>query len=168
MFEAVVIGASAGGMRALAAVLSKLPASFACSLAVVQHVDDQSDGYLAEYLNRGSMITVKEAEDKEVLKSGTAYIAPPGYHLLIDPGGVFSLSIDNRVNFARPAIDILFESAADVFTNNLIGVVLTGANADGALGLKHIRKRGGFTIVQNPKTAEAKRMPESALAATPG
>ena len=165
MFEAVVIGASAGGMRALTAVLSKLPASFALPIAVVQHLDDQSDGYLAEHLDRASAIAVKEAENRETLKAGTAYLAPAGYHLLIEPGRVFSLSIDDRVNFVRPAIDILFESAADVFAETLIGVVLTGANADGAKGLKQIKKRGGFAIVQNPKTAEAKCMPESALAA---
>ena len=164
MFSAVVIGSSAGGMRAVTAVLSKLPVSFAPTIAIVQHIDDRSDGFLSEYLNRASAIAVKEAEDKEPLRPGTAYVAPPGYHLLIEPGGIFSLSIDERVNFVRPAADVLFESAADVFGDGLIGVVLTGANADGAHGLKHIKKRGGFAIVQNPKTAESKCMPEAALA----
>lgn len=160
------MGASAGGMRALAAVLGRLPASFSLPISVVQHVDERADGYLAEHLDRLCAIRVKEAEDKEMMTAGTAYLAPAGYHLLVDPGGSFSLSIDERVNFVRPAIDVLFESAADAFGETLIGVVLTGANDDGAGGLKAVKQRGGLAIVQSPRTAEAKRMPESALAAT--
>ncbi|MEX2490881.1 MAG: chemotaxis protein CheB [Nitrospirales bacterium] len=167
MYEAVVIGTSAGGMNALTKILPALPASFPFPIAVVQHLANNSDSYLAEYLDRISFITVKETEDKEFMSSGTAYLAPPGYHLLIEPDRSFSLSKDPRVNFSRPAIDILFESAADVFGDTLIGILLTGANADGSLGLKAIKTQGGLVIVQNPRTAEVSYMPQAGLDATP-
>jgi two-component system, chemotaxis family, protein-glutamate methylesterase/glutaminase len=167
MFEAVVIGTSAGGVQALKAILPLLPATYPMPIAIVQHISPQSDAYLAELLNGLSAIAVKEAEDKEALSPGTAYFAPPGYHLLINPDRSMSLSVDEKVNFARPSIDLLFESASDTFANTLIGVVLTGANADGAKGLKAIKKRGGLAIVQSPQTAESPSMPRAALAATP-
>lgn len=121
---------------------------------------------MAELLNQVSRIAVKEAEDKESLSSGTAYLAPPGYHLLIEPDRSFSLSVDERVNHARPSIDVLFESAAEVFGGTLIGIILTGANADGARGLKTIKEYGGLAIVQNPEEAENPTMPKAALTAT--
>ena len=166
MFEAAVIGVSAGGLHALKTILPALPAAFPLPIAIVQHLDAQSDTYLTEYLNRISAITVKEAEDKEAPLPGTAYLAPAGYHLLIEPDRSFSLSVDEKVNFARPCIDLLFESAADAFGPALIGIVLTGANADGARGLKAIKRHGGLAIVQNPKTAEVAFMPKAALEAT--
>ena len=166
MFEAIAIGASAGGLRALQIVLSGLPASFPLTIAIVQHMEPQSDTFLSEYLNQVSAISVKEAEDKETLQPGTAYLAPAGYHLLIEPNRSFSLSVDEKVNYSRTAIDPLFESAADVFGAKLIGILLTGANHDGAQGLKIIKQRGGMTIVQNPKTAESPSMPKAALNAT--
>jgi len=116
-------------------------------------------------LGQSSQIVVKEAEDKEPLRSGIAYLAPPGYHLLIEPDRSFSLSVDARVNYSCPSIDVLFESAAHVFGESLIGVVLTGANKDGAQGLKIIKEHGGLAIVQNPESAEARSMPQAALAA---
>lgn len=164
-YEAIVIGASAGGMQALKVILSALPAVFALPLAIVQHINERSDGFMAEYLNQASLLTVKEAEDKEPLQPGVAYLAPPGYHLLIEPDRSFSLSVDARVNYSCPAVDVLFESAAEAFGESLIGVVLTGANSDGAQGLKAIQARGGVAIVQNPETAEAALMPQAALAA---
>jgi two-component system chemotaxis response regulator CheB len=167
MFEAVVIGASAGGMHALEAILSVLPASFALPIAIVLHRGAQSDGYLIKALNSVSAITVKEAEGKEPMRPGLAYIAPADYHLLIEPDRTFSLSVDEKVHFSRPSIDILFTSAAETFGNKLIGVVLTGANADGADGLGMIKQRGGLAIVQDPETAEASSMPRAALRATP-
>jgi two-component system, chemotaxis family, protein-glutamate methylesterase/glutaminase len=168
MYEAVVIGVSAGGLQALKVILPFLPESFPVPVAIVQHISEDSDSYLAEYLNRICSITVKEAEDKEFMNPGTAYLAPPGYHLLIEPGHSFSLSVDPRVNYACPSIDILFESAADIFKDKLIGIVLTGANADGSNGLKKIKAFGGLAIVQNPVTAEARYMPQAALdAASP-
>jgi len=166
MFEAVVLGVSAGGMHALKTIVQALPAAFSLPIAIVQHLGPQSEAYLAEHLNRFSAIEVKEAEDKETLRPGTAYLAPAGYHLLIEPDRSFSLSVDDKVNYSRPSIDLLFESAADAFGDALIGVVLTGANSDGAHGLRAIKQRGGLAVVQNPDTAEASRMPRAALAAT--
>ena len=166
MFEAAVLGVSAGGMHALDDDHPGAPGNIfpshrhrAAPRRAVGH-------FLAEHLNRLSAIQVKEAEDKETLDPGTAYLAPAGYHLLIEPDKSFSLSVDDKVNFSRPSIDLLFESAADAFGEALIGVVLTGANADGAQGLKAVKRRGGIAIVQNPRTAEASFMPRAALAAT--
>lgn len=165
MYKTVVIGVSAGGMDALRVILSGLPASFPASLVIVQHIAESSDSFLAEYLNHQSLITIKEAEDKESLNPGTAYLAPPGYHVLIEQDGTLSLATDPKVNFSCPSIDVLFESAADAFGRDLIGVILTGANGDGSAGLKKIKTRGGLAIVQNPETAEASYMPQAALKA---
>jgi two-component system chemotaxis response regulator CheB len=162
-----VVGVSSGGVHALKTILSGLPARFPSPIAVVHHVAEDSDGFLAEHLNATCEIAVKEAEDKEPLCPGMAYLAPAGYHLLVEQDRTFSLSVDDRVKFSRPAIDVLFESAADAFRDCLIGIVLTGANEDGAKGLKAISIRGGLTIVQDPKTAEAQYMPRAAIAATP-
>jgi len=166
MFEAVVIGVSAGGMNAMKTILSMLPATFHLPIVIVQHIAPQSDSYFSEYLERFSNIKVKEAEEKEKLRAGTAYIAPSDYHLLIEPDQSFSLSADDKVNYSRPSIDLLFESAADVFGNKLVGIVLTGANSDGSYGLKTIKDRGGLAIVQDPKTAESPFMPQAAINAT--
>jgi two-component system, chemotaxis family, protein-glutamate methylesterase/glutaminase len=166
MFEAAVVGVSAGGMRALQTIIPALPANFPVPIVVVQHVSPHGDTYLCDHLARISAITVKEAEEKEVLSPATAYLAPPGYHLLIEPDRSLSLSVDEKVNFSRPAIDLLFESAAEAFGPGLIGIVLTGANADGALGLRAIKRHGGLAIAQNPKTAEAPYMPAAAIEAT--
>jgi two-component system chemotaxis response regulator CheB len=163
MYDAVVIGVSAGGMQALKTILPALPRNIPFSIAIVQHTAPTPDSYLAEYLGQISSIPVKEAEDKEPLQLGTAYLAPPGYHLLIEADKTFSLSVDDRVNFSCPSIDVLFESAADVFQDRLIGIILTGANADGSKGLKAIQNVNGLTIVQNPATAEVPFMPQAAL-----
>jgi two-component system chemotaxis response regulator CheB len=168
MYKAIVMGVSAGGLDALKTILPALPSHFPIPIAIVQHRNGKStDSFLAEYLDRISPITVQEAEDKEPLQAGHAYLAPAGYHLLIEADSTFSLSVDSRVNYCCPAIDVLFESAADVFGRALIGVVLTGANSDGAIGLKAIKDRGGLAIVQSPRTAESDAMPRAALAATP-
>ena len=164
-YEAVVIGVSAGGLLALKTLLPALPPSFPVPVIIVQHISERSDGYMVKYLNQESSITVKEAEDKEPIYSGIAYLAPPGYHLLIELERIFGLSVDARVNYSCPSIDVLFESAANVFGESLIGIVLTGANADGAHGLKVIKEHGGLAIVQNPKTAQSPAMPKAALAA---
>ena len=161
----MVIGVSAGGIEALKVILAPLPASFPLPIAIVQHRDERPDGFLAEYLNRLSGVVVSEAEDKEPLCAGHAYLAPAAYHLLIESDRSFSLSVDPRVNYSCPSIDVLFESAADAFAESLIGIVLTGANADGARGLKAIKARGGLAIVQNPQTAQAPAMPRAALEA---
>ena len=166
-YAAVVIGVSAGGIEALKVLLPALPASFPLPIAIVQHRDQRSDGFLAHYLNTMSGITVSEAEDKDPLCGGHAYLAPAGYHLLIEADRSLSLSVDGRVNFSCPSVDVLFESAADAFAEALIGVVLTGANADGAHGLKTIKDRGGLAVVQDPRTASSAAMPTAALGATP-
>ncbi len=165
-YAAVVIGVSSGGVEALKVLLPALPASFRLPIAIVHHRDPHSDGFLAAFLNRMSGIAVSEAEDKEPFCAGHAYLAPPGYHLLIESDRCLSLSVDQRVNHSCPSIDVLFESAADVFAESLIGIVLTGANADGARGLKAIKTRGGLAVVQDPQTASATTMPRAALEAT--
>jgi two-component system, chemotaxis family, protein-glutamate methylesterase/glutaminase len=165
-YAAVVIGVSSGGLEALKVLLPALPASFPLPIAIVHHRDQRSDGFLATYLNTMSRIAVSEAEDKEPFCAPHAYLAPAGYHLLIETDRSLSLSVDQRVNHSCPSIDVLFESAADVFAESLIGIVLTGANADGAQGLKAIKARGGLTVVQDPQTASATAMPRAALKAT--
>ncbi len=165
MYEAVVIGVSAGGMSALKEIFFGLPASFPLPVAVVQHVSPDGDSFLAEYLSRHSAMMVKEAEDKEIMVAGTGYLAPAGYHLLIDPGRILSLSVDPPVNYSRPSIDMLFESAAVALGPRLIGVVLTGASGDGSAGLRAIKERGGIAVVQDPATAESPYMPRAAIEA---
>lgn len=165
MYEAVVIGASAGGMKALKTVLSGLPAYFPLPVAIVQHMASTPDSYMVEYLGNHCALAVKEADDKEELKAGTVYLAASDYHLQVEPDKTLSLSVDPPVNFSCPSIDVLFDSAARCFGNKLIGIVLTGASADGAAGLKKIRVAGGLTIVQDPASAESPFMPQSAIAA---
>ena len=165
-YAAVVIGVSAGGVEALKVLLPALPASFPLPVAIVQHRDRRSDGFLAAYLDSMGPIAVSEAEDKEPFCAGHVYLAPAGYHLLIESDRSLSLTIDERVNYSCPSIDVLFKSAANVFAQSLMGVVLTGANADGAQGLKAIKSRGGLAVVQDPQTAAATAMPHAALKAT--
>jgi len=162
-YQAVVIGVSAGGMDALAAIVPELPKDFSLVVVVVQHLREGSVSTLADFLNRKSVIAVTEALDKEPINKSTVYIAPPAYHLQIEENHTFSLSVDPAVNYARPSIDVLFESAADVYEERLVGVLLTGANSDGALGLKMIKAKGGLTICQDPATAVASAMPRSAI-----
>jgi two-component system, chemotaxis family, protein-glutamate methylesterase/glutaminase len=162
----VAIGVSTGGLRALAAILGALPADFALPLLIVQHVDRDAGGGLAYLLDHRCALRVKEADDQDEIVAGTAYIAPANYHLLVESRERLALSVDPHVSFARPSIDVLFESAADVFGRHLIGIVLTGANFDGSEGLKRVKERGGLAIVQEPDEAEASQMPRAALAAT--
>ena len=162
-YEAIVIGSSMGGMAVLSKILPALPSESKLPILSVQHRHADSDEFLAEYLNKLSNINIVEAEDKSKIKSGTVYLAPPDYHLLVEYNKTISLSKDHAINFSRPSIDVLFDSAADVYQDKLIGVILTGANSDGILGLKKIKKQGGLTIVQNPDTAQASTMPKSAI-----
>ncbi len=161
-----MIGVSAGGMKALSAVLPALPADFALSVLVVQHMQEGFDSRLAEFLDGMSAIRVKEAEDKEDVVAGVAYIAPPGYHLLIEEERSLSLSAEPPVNFARPSIDVLFESGVDVFGDRGVGLIMTGANSDGAQGLAAVKAAGGLAIVQNPESADSPMMPTAALQVT--
>jgi len=167
-----VIGVSAGGLDALSKLVSALPADLSLPLAIVQHRSSDSGGFLATHLDGLSRPRVKEASDKEPVRPGIVYLAPANYHLLLEKGKyveeseTFALSVDERVNHSRPSIDVLFDSAANVFGRELIGVVLTGGNADGSRGLKHIKRNGGTAIVQDPATAEVDTMPKAAIEAT--
>lgn len=162
-FSAIVIGASAGGFEALNYMISALNKQLTTPIIVVQHLSPNFDSKLAKIFNRISHMQVKQAEDKEAILDNHIYVVPPNYHLLVEKDFTFSLSSDAKVNFSRPSIDVLFETAADAYRNRLIGILLTGANADGALGLKKINDCGGYTIIQSPSEAYAKAMPESAL-----
>jgi two-component system, chemotaxis family, protein-glutamate methylesterase/glutaminase len=159
----VVIGCSAGGMGALRVVLSGLRADFACAIVVVCHTGSDDVSTLCELLGMTSVLPVREARERERCAAGVVDVAPSGYHLLLEQDGRFSLSVDERVAFARPAIDVLFESAAAALGGAVIGIVMTGANNDGAAGLKRVRERGGVAIVQDPADAEVATMPKAAL-----
>ena len=163
-YEAIVIGVSSGGMNAMKVMFSLLPKNFSIPIIIVQHISAHSDSQWIELLNEKSNLNIKEADEKEKIEKGNVYIAPSNYHLLIGKDKTFSLTIDERVNYARPSIDVLFESAADSYASKLIGVVLTGSNNDGTKGLNRIQECGGLTIVQDPKTAESAYMPASAIA----
>ncbi len=165
-YQAVVIGGSAGATAALTELLPVFPITYPMPIVVVQHLHPLQEGYFAERFAERCALTIKEADDKEAIRAGYVYFAPPNYHLLIEADLTFSLSIDEKVNYARPSIDVLFESAADAYGSGLIGVILTGANEDGARGLRTIKERGGLAVVQNPATAESSYMPRAALAAT--
>lgn len=166
-YEAVVIGTSAGAVEALSTVLPSLPADFPLPVLIVMHTPPDKKSVMPELMQGKCKIKVREAEDKEFLEPGTVYFAPPDYHLLVERDRSISLSAEEPVLFSRPSIDVLFESAADVYGEKLIGVVLTGANPDGANGLKTLVKAGGMAIVQNPQGAQAPVMPEAALKACP-
>lgn len=167
MYEAVVIGVSAGGLDALRVILPALPEKFPAPVIVVQHRKAGGDEFFADYFDQRCALRVKEAEEKEEALPGTIYLAPADYHLLIEDDRTFSFTLENRVRFSRPSIDVLFESAADVYRQRLIGVILTGANDDGSLGLAAVKKKGGLAIVQDPATAEVETMPRAAIRAAP-
>ena len=164
-YEAIVIGVSSGGMKALKLLFSLLPKGFKTPIIIVQHMSAHSDNEWIQLLNDTYAVDIKEADEKEKIENGKIYFAPSNYHLLIEKDITFSLTIDERVNYARPSIDVLFESAADAYKNKLIGVILTGSNNDGTVGLKRIKEYGGLTIVQDPETAESAYMPTSAIEA---
>jgi two-component system, chemotaxis family, protein-glutamate methylesterase/glutaminase len=165
--EAVVIGASAGALDVLSNLLPGLPADYRLPILIVVHLPPDKTSLLAQLLRARCAIRVREAEDKEPIEPGVAYFAPPDYHLLVEQDKRLSLSDDEPVLFSRPSIDVLFESAADAYGDGLIGVVLTGANSDGANGLKAVVEAGGVAVVQSPKGAYAVAMPEAAIAACP-
>ncbi|TBR59316.1 chemotaxis protein CheB [Westiellopsis prolifica IICB1] len=169
-YKLIVIGTSLGGLEALQVILSGLPKSFPIPIAVVQHRHKSSDDTLRLVLQSYTNLVIKEAEDKEDILSGWVYLAPADYHLLIESKYTtvsqpyFSLSTDAPVTYARPSIDVLFETAADAYNEKLIGVLLTGANQDGVQGLAKIQARGGITIVQEPESAYCSVMPAAAIA----
>jgi two-component system chemotaxis response regulator CheB len=161
--EAVVIGASAGGIEALSVLLPELPSSTRAAILIVLHIPRERESLLAKIFAPRCALTVKEAEDKEPILPGTVYFAPPDYHLQVDEGPCVSLSFDDPVNWSRPSIDVLFSSAADAYGARLMALLLTGGNQDGAAGLDAVRKAGGVTVVEDPASALCPTMPNEAL-----
>jgi two-component system chemotaxis response regulator CheB len=165
-YELVVVGASWGGLAATSKLLASLPRDFSVPLVIAQHrAADGPEGIMRSLLQHASPMPVVEAEDKQPIERGHVYVAPADYHLLVERGA-FALSTDERVQFARPSIDVLFESAADAYGPAVVGIVLTGANDDGARGLARIKETGGVAIVQSPESAERATMPQAAIALT--
>lgn len=161
--EAIAIGASAGGVEALGALLPRLPADFRPAVFVVLHVVPDRDSLLARIFGDRCVLPVTEANDKEPIQGGKIYFAPPDYHLQVEPDRTWSLSVDEAVNYSRPSIDVLFESAALTYGEKLLGILLTGANHDGAQGLAAIKAAAGVTWAQDPATAFCDAMPRSAV-----
>ncbi len=164
-FDCITIGVSSGGLNALMILFKDLPVDFSVPIVVVQHAKADSGDILAGLLNSKTELRVKTAEEKEELKAGFVYICPANYHLLIEENKTVSLSVEPLVNFARPSIDVLFETASLAYGSHLIGIVLTGASSDGAKGLAQIKNYGGYTIIQDPKTAYSSYMPDAAISA---
>ncbi|MDQ2938505.1 MAG: chemotaxis protein CheB [Acidobacteriota bacterium] len=164
-YEIIVVGTSTGGLKALQTVLSGLSAGFSVPIAIVQHRGQGSDSGLCEFLSQSSNLPVSEPEDKEPLLRGHAYLAPRDYHMLIENRS-FALTTDRPVAYARPSIDVLFESAADEYQERAIGVILTGANHDGTHGLRKIKSRGGLALVEDPVSAACREMPQAAMSQT--
>jgi two-component system, chemotaxis family, protein-glutamate methylesterase/glutaminase len=164
-YEAVVIGASAGGLHALTTIFQQLPVNYPLPVIVVQHRSKDEKTLLEEVLSQKCRIGIRQANEKEYIKGGNVYFAPPDYHLLIERNRSFSLSSDPKVNYSRPSIDVLFETAAWVYESKLLAILLTGSNHDGAAGMKTVRRYGGTTIAQDPKRAQFPAMPKAAIAA---
>jgi two-component system, chemotaxis family, protein-glutamate methylesterase/glutaminase len=165
--RAVAIGASAGGVQALSELLPALSRESRAAVFVVLHLPRDRPSLLADVFSRKCELPVREAEDKEPVTPGTVYFAPPNYHLLVDAGPQLALSADDLVNHSRPSIDVLFDSAAQVYREHLLGIILSGANEDGAEGLAAVHDAGGLTVVQEPQTAQSSAMILSALARRP-
>ncbi|HEY4308909.1 MAG TPA: chemotaxis protein CheB [Pirellulales bacterium] len=165
--RAIAIGASAGALDALSIILPALPAGFPIPVLVVVHLPADKESLLANLLDAKCQMDVREAADKEPIQFGTIYLAPPAYHMLVENDQSLSLSADEPVNFSRPSIDVLFETAADAYGSSLVGVILTGANNDGAYGLRTVVERGGIALVQRPDQSYASAMPLAALSACP-
>ena len=162
--QAIVVGASAGGVEALLSIFGALAPGFDLPIIAVLHLPDERRSQLAEVFDRRVAMRVVEARDKEMIQPGTLYFAGPGYHLSVEQDRSLSLSQEERVHHSRPAIDYLFESAADAYGPHLLAILLTGANQDGARGLAHVKLRGGTTVVQDPAEARVAVMPKAALA----
>ena len=164
-YSAVVMGVSMGGLKALETVLPVLPTNYAMPVIVVQHRGPERDEFLCRHLEALCPLSVIEVEEKMPIQEGYIYIAPPNYHTQVEMDHTFSLSVDPLVHFSRPSVDVLFETAAEAYRDRLVGVVMTGANSDGATGLARIKELGGLTVIQNPETATAPEMPRAAMMA---
>lgn len=161
--DIIAMGASWGGIDAYTRVLGDLPPAFPAAILLVQHQRLESGNRLAAVLQGRTRMQVVTPDDRQKIETGNVYVAPPGYHMLVDAEGCINYSLSAPVHFCRPAIDELFFSAGHAFGARLMGVLLTGANEDGAAGLAYIRHRGGLTVAQSPDTAEAPVMPQSAI-----
>ncbi|HEX2095097.1 MAG TPA: chemotaxis protein CheB [Longimicrobiaceae bacterium] len=164
-YELVVVGVSAGGLHALRTLVGGLPGGFGMAVAIVQHRSRESEA-LCEFLQDCTELEVYDVTDKQPIRPGQVYLAPPDYHLLVERDH-FALSVDDPVMYSRPSIDVTFGTAADAFGSRVVGVVLTGANHDGARGLRRIVDRGGYAVVQDPGSSEVAVMPAAALRAVP-
>jgi two-component system chemotaxis response regulator CheB len=162
-YRAVIIGCSSGGEDALTQLVRELPKNFSLPIIIIQHLGDDSDDYLAKSLQKKTTLNTCQAFSNLPIVSGTIYTAPANYHLLVGDDNTFNLSLEAPVNFSRPSIDVSFTSAAEVYSNELIGIILSGANSDGCSGLKKIKHQGGLTIVQDPKTTKYTVMPKMAI-----
>jgi len=162
-YGAIVVGASAGGVEALLQIYSALPKAFDIPILTVLHLPEERRSQLSEVFAMRLGRVVREGSDKAAIEPGVIYFAGPSYHLSVEKDFTLSLSQEERVHFSRPAIDILFDSAADAYGAGLVGVLMTGANEDGAQGLATIKRRGGLTIVQDPTEARMSTMPLAAL-----
>ena len=166
LYSIVAIGTSWGGLMAMSKLLGELPSDFPIPIVVVQHRGKDSDRLLPQLLQDATSLAVCEIEDKDLLEPGKVHVAPANYHAMVERG-YLSLTIEEPVRYSRPSIDVMFTSAGDTYGKEAIGVVLTGANEDGARGLAHIVKRGGKALVQSPKSAEIPIMPDAAIRAVP-
>ncbi|HSI45523.1 MAG TPA: chemotaxis protein CheB [Methylophilus sp.] len=161
--QAIVVGASAGGIEAMMQIFCPLPPNYPLPIISVIHMPDHHDSHLAEVFQQWTRIKVEDAEDKASIQKGRLYFAPAGYHLLVEQDATFSLSCELPVNYSRPSIDLMMQTAAQAYTSGLLGILLTGANLDGALGMKTIKQLGGVTIVQAPLEAKSGTMPKEAI-----
>jgi two-component system chemotaxis response regulator CheB len=166
-YDVIVIGTSAGGIAALKTIFAHFQSNDKVAIVIIQHVSPREKSYLSSIISGLVKCEVYEITDKMKIKRGAIYVAPPNYHVLIEKNGMFTLITTEKVCFSRPSIDVTFESIADAFADRAIGVLLTGANHDGGQGLKRIKVAGGYTIVQDPTSAEAREMPEFAIKHVP-
>ncbi|WKY48127.1 chemotaxis protein CheB [Eubacteriaceae bacterium ES3] len=162
-FDAIVVGVSAGGFKVLEKLITGLRNDLLNPVIIVQHIGTNAENYIVTYLNEQTPLKVKEIEEKEIIRGGTIYFAPPNYHVLVERDKRFSLTTEKRISYARPSIDILFETAAEAYLDRLLGIVLTGANSDGKNGCRAIKKWGGHVLVQDPDEAEYSEMPLSVI-----
>lgn len=163
LYKAVVIGGSAGGIEGLTSIFAAIPSDFELPILLVQHLHPSDDGHFWRHLALLTCLKVIEPFDKEKIKQGCVYVAPANYHMLVDRNATISLSVDEKVNWSRPSIDVLFESAAGAWKEAVIAVLLSGASSDGAKGMHSVREAGGLTIAQDPNEAEYPLMPRSAI-----
>ena len=163
-YQAIVIGASAGGLKALSQLMADFDESLQLPVLITKHLASDDKGGAAAVLNAATRLNVVDAKDKQILRGGTCYLAPANYHMLVENEQQICLSMDEKVCHSRPSIDVLFQSAAWVFGDRLVAVILTGANDDGSDGVRAVKAKGGVTIAQNPESAEVATMPKSAIA----